>query len=234
MGAPQIEIITLMKNEERLKNAKSLNAKNVNIFEAVDKDDNEKLSKLVDRFNVKFKEVNMHMRGSQACLISHILVIEKFLSSPHKYLIVLEDDFKIVKDLPTSDVNIEAMFAEINQKPENVDILYINNRYKYDDNYRIIEGVGTEGYILTKHGAKKIYEIILKNGADLYIDHLLCKYCKIEEDSSEWSPGRAGGDKDNVINCFRSKDHYVDHLGEHGHHDGFGSVRLCHDNNQPV
>lgn len=205
-NVPQIEIITLIKDKKRLQNAKSIKGKNVNIFEAVDKDDYEKMSKLSHQYNLKIPDAMEHADGTRACLLSHILVIEKFLSSPSKYLIVLEDDFKIIKGLPKTYNSIEAMFAEIDQKPENVDILYLNDRYQYNNNYRIIGGVGCEGYILTKHGAQKIYSF-LKHGCSKPIDDKLSSHCQLQEESDHIY--RRNNKTDIITNCFKSKDIYV-------------------------
>lgn len=215
-NAPLIEIITVINDEKRLKNAQSLKLKNANIFEAVDKNDHEKMKKLIDRYNIKnitppptdYRQPCELSDGAVGCLISHILVIEKFLSSPSKYMIVLEDDFKILKKLPETDESIEAMFSEINQIPQNIDILWLHNRIQSNNTHRAIGGIGTEGFILTKHGAKKIYDI-LKDGCDYAIDCKLSHHHPLQKDTSTvWTKYHEEGI---VINGFKSKDVYVGH-----------------------
>ena len=131
---------------------------------------------------------------------------------------MLEDDFKIVKDLPKTDDSIEAIFAEIDQEPENVDIMYLNDRYIINNKNIIIGGVGCEGYILTKHGAQKAYEF-LKHGANEPIDTMFGTHCKLQEDSDRIY--RMWNKTDIVTNCFRSKDIYV----ISNERAGFNSVR---------
>lgn len=164
-------IITLLRDKTRVCNVinyinsivKDENYNDVNIFPAIDKNDTIKLDMLK-------KQYNCSMHGGQAgCALSHMLIMESFLKTDNKYQIIIEDDFKIIKPLPKNNNEIEELFKEINVEPDNLDILYLSRRVNSDYKHRVNNGCGTEGYILTRHGAEKIFTI-LKNKCDAPID----------------------------------------------------------------
>ena len=101
-------------------------------------------------------------KGWAGCALSHICLYEKFLSSNDKYMLVLEDDCIIIKSLPTTNSEVERMFNEVNSSIEEIDILYLTDRvYSLSFlNRRVIAGCGTEGYIITRSGARKALTVL--------------------------------------------------------------------------
>ena len=202
MSIPQCDIITLFSDKRRMHHVQSFKEKHqhINIFKAVDKQDNEKMVHLREYYNMKIKE------GAAGCALSHILLIEKFISSNSKYQIVLEDDFKIVKELPKTNKEIDEMIAQVNQTPEMVDILYLSERVNANNKYQVINGCGTEGYILTKHGAKKILAV-LTNKCDYPIDIKIQGHFHLANENKWCQCGTIH--KNIVINAYKSKEPYV-------------------------
>ena len=204
-----IDIITLMRDDYRVKNASNYKKKNsiVNIFEAVDKQDTNKLQFLRNKYN-------MVIGGGEAgCALSHLLVMEKFLETNNKYQIILEDDFAIKRNLPTNYLQVEVMFNRINLKPNQVDMLYLTKRIKSDATKRIVNGCGTEGYILTRHGAEKILKL-LKNKCDVGIDIKMQAHFYGAKENN-WVQ-RGFIDKNIIINAYKSKWVYVDEYEPEG------------------
>ncbi len=146
----QVVVINLDRAIDRLKRF-SEHASKYNIqferFSAIDKYNTE----LVDNL---MKEYEMHIAPQHAaCALSHFKVIENFYESDNDYCVIFEDDAQItdggIMDIPTliRDTNVS-----------NPDMIFISDRIFCDDKRRIIGGCGTEGYILSKQGAKKLLD----------------------------------------------------------------------------
>ena len=167
-------LILLENNKERYEYAMEILNKNnnISIFYAIDKNN----KKNIDYFT-KMYNIQIFNYGEIACALSHMLLIKSFINSKSKYQIVLEDDFKIIKRLPSNENEIENMLNDINIDYNNVDILYLTKRVQKNNKYEFINGCGTEGYILTKHGAEKIFNL-LKNGLNYPIDIFLQRHYK--------------------------------------------------------
>ena len=200
-------IITLLRDKTRVCNVinyinsvvKEENYNDVNIFPAIDKNDTTKLDMLKEQYNCS-------MHGSHAgCALSHMLIMESFLKTDNKYQIIIEDDFKIIKPLPKNNNDIEELIKEINVDPDNLDILYLSGRVQSDDKHCVNNGCGTEGYILTRHGAEKIFTL-LKNNCDAPIDLKMQAHFATSYETGWCDCYRS----DNVIiNAYQSKEVHV-------------------------
>ena len=206
-------IITLLRDKTRVCNVinyinsivQEENYNDVNIFPAIDKKDTTKLDMLK-------KQYNCSMNGGPAgCALSHMLIMESFLKTDNKYQIIIEDDFKIIKPLPKNNNEIEELIKEINVDPDNLDILYLSGRVHGDHKHRVDNGCGTEGYILTRHGAEKIFTL-LKNKCDAPIDLKMQAHFAVAW-KSDWCKNvydalRSESDKI-IINSYKSKTVHV-------------------------
>lgn len=202
-----VHIITLMNDKKRLTHVKKITTKHnfIELFPAVDKNDTERINQLFKEFNFKINSGNPGMIG---CYLSHLIIIHNFLQSNKKYQIILEDDIKILRRLPKNITQIENLFKTINQSSKNIDILYINNRVNFDKNFRVNGGCGTDGYILTRHGAEKIYKILLNdcNTEDTTdnmcaIDMILQAHFKFAKENN-WCQDVRNLNKDIIINAY--------------------------------
>ena len=155
-----IEIITLIRNKsrhERVKNNDIMKYYNVNIFPAVDRKNKTHINSLRD----KYKETHRRNHGYAYSLnLSTRLVLEKFLNSKDLYCFILEDDFKVVRGFPYNLDKVDKLISEIDQTYDSVDVLILHCRMGADDKYRCTGGHGCEGYILTRHGALKWFNIL--------------------------------------------------------------------------
>lgn len=205
----KIDIITLLRDKNRVCNVinyinsivKKENYNVTNIFPAIDRNDTTKLEMLKKKYNCTLQG------GRAGCALSHMLVMESFLKTNNKYQIIIEDDFKIIKPLPKNNNEIEKLFKEINVKPNNLDILYLNDRVYSDCKHRVNRGCGTEGYILTRHGAAKILKI-LKNKCDYPIDLKMQGHFRKSFESG-WCAYSRSNDINIIINSYKSKTVYV-------------------------
>ena len=197
------DIISLKRINERRKYVENYvkNNPSCNIFEAIDKLDVNKIDELINKYDIKIE------RKFASCILSHLLVIEKFLKSDNKYQIVIEDDFEIKKKLPESIEEIENIIKEIGINKKYLDILYLSERIDKNHKYEITGGCGTEGYILTRKGAVKLKYILEKNvqyPLDLQIQaHFKhCHYIRnLINDRVKYICVNAYGSKDTYVIC---------------------------------
>lgn len=110
-----------------------------------------------------------------ACMLSHITILKKFVKSDKQYIIIQEDDCILLQKLPTCDNDIDNILKDINTDYENTDIIYLTKRIHNNKNYEVTQAIGTEGYIVTKHGAKKIIEATYYENKP--IDWIIEAYC---------------------------------------------------------
>lgn len=120
----------------------------------------------VDKYDVqRVEELKAHYKNGLAiphasCFLSHMLVLEEFVSSSNsedEYLCVFEDDAELTN---TDFMDVETRLREINVKSENMDMLYLSKRYACNHKYEITTGCGTEAYIVTRHGAAKMLRLL--------------------------------------------------------------------------
>ncbi len=122
-------------------------------------------------------------RGAVGCFLSHMNIWEQIVSSKKGYGIVIEDDIAISC--------LEAL--ETIEYPDDLDLLYLNNRMSppgRGNSYRVIsiqdilqfvetrhkKGSGTDGYLVTEQGARKLIKQISVDGYYGHIDGRLLRY----------------------------------------------------------
>lgn len=212
-------IITLLRSKERLENSLSYiktieGAENydlVSIFPAVDASDEKQVDSIIKRYYTDdMLDIWKTLGGCPGCLLSHFSVIERFIKRGHRYGIILEDDFKIVRPLPKNDREIEDVFRKINVSPKDVDILFLNNRVVASGDNKVLYGCGLEGYIITQHGARKLAKLLMEKRQPTLAD------IKIIANSvgcleSPWFANIYQADRVEgfTINAYKSKDVYV-------------------------
>lgn len=85
--------------------------------------------------------------GVVACALSHYRIWNFMIKNNLSYMCVVEDDAFIQEEIK----NIEC--------EDNFDILYLNDRIKSNEKNQAIDGWGTDGYILSLKGVKKLIQI---------------------------------------------------------------------------
>lgn len=187
----------------------------VRIFDAIDKRDRELVHSLMRKYNLRPSDpIYGSPIGTAACLLSHLAVMHEFLASGKKYQLVLEDDFTCTRQLPTYNSDVDAIIRDIGVEPESVDILYLNDRIKYDAHFRVRSGVGTDAYVVSQRGARKICTI-LEASCGEPIDNRIQHYCR----DYPQRPDRYHMQRpDIVIEGFHSRHNHVRH-DDRGHSD---------------
>jgi len=200
----KIQIISLKNNKERRDKCLKLKEKNPNIdlFDAIDKKNPELIKEMCKKHNV-----NMGCHGATGCALSHIILLKKFIESEEKYMIILEDDCIILQKLPNNDKDIEKILKNINTNHENTDILYLTGRITSNNKYEVTSAIGTYGYIVTKHGAKKIIEV--SYGTTIPIDWVIEAHCVYGRDIIRNKATYITTDI--KIRAYKSKIQYISH-----------------------
>jgi glycosyl transferase, family 25 len=171
-------VIHMKNNNSRYKNIKAqeqIGDINIEIFDAVDGSkvnvdelgDDISVKKPWDthRYNIEKDENNKKkiMNGEIGCYLSHLNLLKKIADSDNNgWTIIFEDDFVI-------DNNFKDELNKIVKNiDENIDIVYLGNvgqfdcnKGKYKDNlcYPDVPW-GTQGYMINKKSARKIYDSI--------------------------------------------------------------------------
>ena len=130
-------------------------------FQAVDKLDKERMDKLKSIYNAEIGRVT-------ACALSHIEVIREFLDSDDDVIYIFEDD-AIITNKQIFDM--EHILTSMKIQYIDFDMIYLNARIqKHPKDFGANAGCGLEGYIVSKHGAKKLMSISqnMKHPIDLY------------------------------------------------------------------
>jgi GR25 family glycosyltransferase involved in LPS biosynthesis len=163
--------------------------------------------------------------GVIGCFASHVQIYNKMINENIQIAYVLEDDIIINASLPLLNPT----------DFDNVDIVYINDRnYGFGPEHRIGPLIvkkckpkwGTDGYIVTLHGAKKLIGCCFPMVApiDTQIRHFtndsrvtcnLTKQCSKQfplDRKSEYTPVEYQHiSKDLVLNVFKTQTNYVIH-----------------------
>jgi glycosyl transferase family 25 len=172
-------VIHMSKNILRYKNIKN-QEKNANIkieiFEAFDgskiniynlgDDIKIKIPWSTHRYNVE-KDKNIKkkiMNGEIGCYLSHLNLLKKIANSDYNgWTIVFEDDFNLKNNFKNK---LNKILKNINN--EDIDIIYLGNvnqfycsKGKFKENLCYPDTPwGTQGYMVNKKSAKKIYDLI--------------------------------------------------------------------------
>ncbi len=100
-------------------------------------------------------------KNEAACGVSHIRIYQKMVSEEIPWAIVLEDDAVILNNLPLriEDINVpsDAEIILINERSLGKDSPENQDGYSYS---HVIGGAGTDGYIISLKGARKMLKIL--------------------------------------------------------------------------
>jgi GR25 family glycosyltransferase involved in LPS biosynthesis len=193
-----IYIITLQSVYDRVENVKKIIASypNIKMFNAIDKNDIIRDHTLLDKYLLdkwishEFMEKYQGLYGKLCCKLSHLSLWQKCYSEGRPYIIVLEDDIKL---LPKFNNKIQKILDEVGNNFYFVNLYkhphyaYSQNKYskkrlcdKKSVNYMTPQ-YGNVGYIINY----KLCEIIFKNletyntmHNDLITEYLCRKYPK--------------------------------------------------------
>ena len=154
-------------NQLRIVDKDGIHTKHFDFFPAISKNNTDQMKKYCKEFNITLQG------GEACCAISHLLVLRKIIEMEEEYTVIFEDDAKI---LTLHFFDIDNLMKEINIKE--FDIMYLNNRIKHNDKYEPINGWGLEGYIVSKQGAKKIYDILTCDVLSSPIDNQIQSHIK--------------------------------------------------------
>ena len=105
------------------------------------------------KININFHMVNLHKNPKQGCLNSHFEIIKIAKKKKLPYVLILEDDAKIIKNI-----------NKIPKTPEKWDMLYLGGYIKeifseYDQNWDKMSSWCTHAYIINE----SIYDVVLNN-----------------------------------------------------------------------
>jgi len=105
-----------------------------------------------------FKE---QRKGESACALSHKKLLEKIVELKYDWAIILEDDVRPIKKIPTTVEEFENANGKI---PINTDVIFLNDRIngKKKNHLKYLEelnGYGLEGYMVSNSGAKKLLKL---------------------------------------------------------------------------
>jgi len=182
-----IKVINLKHREDRKKQIETLfNANNITNYEFFEAVCGKEL--IMDNFiDLFIGNLYNYKKGIIGCTMSHILLWIKLLQDDLPYYIILEDDieFSFLYNNRMNDIKEFGNLVEKNK--DTIDMLFLGHHIIIDELYKknfvydnLINVVnkndyygGTFSYIITKNGAKKLLEYILKNNAIHAVDTVI-------------------------------------------------------------
>lgn len=203
-GIDKIIVISLKRRSDRLntfkesvKSLTSFSLQDVEVFEAID---GYELEPTPDIINL-FKNNNFNYRcGVVGCALSHYSLIKKIIENGWQRTLIFEDD---VSFLPNFDGLHGSLFdgcinKVIENMPDDTDLLYLGGNPEagswphlgaYNDYIGLANekfNYGGYSYILTLEGAKKVDEIVKREGIKCAFDfvyrknqHIINTYCSL-------------------------------------------------------
>ncbi|MBF0554533.1 MAG: glycosyltransferase family 25 protein [Nitrospirae bacterium] len=164
--------------------------------------------KAVDGNDIKFVRrsgFDIRNRYHEACYQSHCILWHKFmLDMCSQYACILEDDAIVLA--PIRDVAV----------PDNFDIVYINDRMLKGDGGKAINGCGTDGYILSREGCRKL--ITICEDIDKPLDLRIQAHVRGFIETGHGICGKNGKEvfvsrlhPDIVIEGYKSRINYIEH-----------------------
>jgi GR25 family glycosyltransferase involved in LPS biosynthesis len=176
-----VYIINLDRSKDRWeKIVKQCEKENINYYriEAIDgmKIDRNEYKSILHKKNMKDNTI--------ACFLSHMKSLKTFLESIDNYAVILEDDVIIQKDF---NKKIKTIFEELKEKNQNkIDLIFLGGTrvcgMKYTKSLMKPTQInqncnaGTFGYLLSKNGARIIYDKMSNDGIHKMYDHQLRDY----------------------------------------------------------
>lgn len=160
-------IINLISSTERLKYMfkllQSYSQFKIEVVEAVDGrifSPDERFAKFDD--DICFNRYGRHINGGEiGCTLSHFKCYEKLALSEDEYVLILEDDISIIRDLNLLNIK-ELEGLMLKNEPM---ILFLSGDYwHFDKNKytRVFNAVGSYAYFINKQAALKILSMIKK------------------------------------------------------------------------
>jgi GR25 family glycosyltransferase involved in LPS biosynthesis len=145
--------------------------------------------------NLEFKP------GVVGCALSHYRLWKFAVKHNIEFFCVLEDDANVIKNIK----NIEC--------PDDFDILYISGRIKGNDKNYAVDGVGTEGYILSLNGAKKLIKVCedLLGPIDYRIQSHIRGFIQESVQNRECLLFHSFKNRDIIIEGYKTLENYVSH-----------------------
>ena len=100
-------------------------------------------------------------KNEAACGVSHIRLLQKMINDGTPWMIVLEDDAIIKYSIPTSiyefDLPDDAEIILLNERSKGGELIKKGKRFSYS---AVIGGAGTDGYMISLDGAKKLVRVL--------------------------------------------------------------------------
>jgi glycosyl transferase, family 25 len=176
--------IISLKNKERLENIKKQLIKYDIKFELIDAIH----WKIIDQDNLiknnilkeNFYNINEKRNKEIGCYQSHLKIYNKILNSESDYSIILEDDFNIITNNLTDEINkilnkmknIDFDIIFLGNTFDNLGLQFNENIYKID---KLKETVGCYAYLINNKKIKKIIEStkIIDEPIDLKMNSLI-------------------------------------------------------------
>jgi len=156
-------------------------------------------------------------KNEAACGVSHIQLLQHIVKNNLPWAIILEDDGILKRNitlfLKEWDIPINAELVLINNRAEFDEVANIGNTFSYG---KLVGGAGTDGYLVSKIGAKKLLKILypLKDPLDFQLfSH--CKWVQ-ENDSSPyfWRLPQNPNAKDILLDAYCLTKPIIDHSGD--------------------
>jgi len=182
------KVINLLKNTARWKISKEritdAGFTNIERFNAIDKDHLEENWKLLNEPVIAAQKDPCFYKflGKQGCFLSHILIWKDIIEKQIPITTIFEDDILFHHKWET------LAPAYFKNTPNNYDILYLGSQFEAISNFHIdkIPVYCLHAYVITLEGAKKLYDLVLKNDLGVYtIDCMLLDFMK--ENAFNWA-----------------------------------------------
>lgn len=182
------KVINLKKNtarwnisKERIQDA---GFRNIERFDAIDKNNLEANWKLLNNPVIASQKDPCFYKfpGKQGCFLSHILIWKDIIEKEIPVTTIFEDDVLF------HDRWKEIAPVYFKNTPQNYDILYLGSQFEMVSNFHVdrVPVYCLHAYVITYEGAKKLYNMILKNDIGVYtIDCMLLDFMK--NNSFKWS-----------------------------------------------
>jgi GR25 family glycosyltransferase involved in LPS biosynthesis len=155
-------------------------ASRIERFSAIDGQDLE----MAPEIQHMFRGSDLPLRRSQtACALSHLSLWIELINSEHDHYIIFEDDVHFTSDFTS---RLGELLGQILDRPQ-PDVIFLGLHY-FDDAFSpksslqtlrsvVLENLmgGTFGYIISKSGAKQLFEIAQTEGIAFGIDTFILK-----------------------------------------------------------
>jgi len=145
--------------------------------------------------NLEFKP------GVVGCALSHYRLWKFAVKHCIDFFCVIEDDVEVIRKIE----NIEC--------PDNFDILYISDRIRSNDQNYAIDGVGTDGYILSLKGAKKLIKVCedLLGPIDYRIQSHIRGFIEESTQNKECLLFHSFKNRNIIIEGYKTPNNYIKH-----------------------